>query len=151
MKTLTNPDHRREVMHRIAQVRPDSTRRWGRMTAPQMLCHLTDSFDVTLGMRPIPDASNVFSRTVMKFFALRLPVPWPKGVKTMPEVDQEIAGTPPGDFMDDLKKLQDTAEAFVETLDPAKMRHPLFGTMTRAEWGRWAYLHIDHHARQFGL
>jgi hypothetical protein len=28
--------------------------------------------------------------------------------------------------------------------------HPLFGRMSDADWLRWAYLHADHHLRQFG-
>ena len=29
-------------------------------------------------------------------------------------------------------------------------RHPLWGRMSEWEWGRWGYLHTDHHLRQFG-
>jgi hypothetical protein len=29
--------------------------------------------------------------------------------------------------------------------------HPILGSMSRANWLRWAYLHIDHHLRQFGV
>jgi uncharacterized protein DUF1569 len=29
--------------------------------------------------------------------------------------------------------------------------HPAFGPMTRTHWMRYAYLHTDHHLRQFGL
>jgi Protein of unknown function (DUF1569) len=31
------------------------------------------------------------------------------------------------------------------------MLHPLFGRMSASSWMRWAYLHADHHLRQFGL
>jgi hypothetical protein len=40
---------------------------------------------------------------------------------------------------------------FVERMDPNTLRHPVFQKMSAAEWGRWAYRHVDHHARQFGL
>jgi hypothetical protein len=29
--------------------------------------------------------------------------------------------------------------------------HPFLGKLSRAEWLRWAYLHMDHHLRQFGV
>ena len=29
-------------------------------------------------------------------------------------------------------------------------RHPIFGRMSQRAWLRWAYLHMDHHLRQFG-
>jgi hypothetical protein len=28
--------------------------------------------------------------------------------------------------------------------------HPIFGPMSNAAFLRWAYLHMDHHLRQFG-
>jgi hypothetical protein len=28
-------------------------------------------------------------------------------------------------------------------------QHPIFGPMSRSAWLRWAYLHMDHHLRQF--
>ena len=36
---------------------------------------------------------------------------------------------------------------------PRKLRgsvHPIFGRMSERTWLRWAYLHTDHHLRQFG-
>jgi hypothetical protein len=27
--------------------------------------------------------------------------------------------------------------------------HPMFGKMTRAEWGKLVYIHVDYHLRQF--
>ena len=29
--------------------------------------------------------------------------------------------------------------------------HPIFGHVSEAAWLRWAYLHMDHHLRQFGV
>jgi hypothetical protein len=67
-------------------------------------------------------------------------------------VDQEVGGTPPGEFAADLGEL----EALLEVVTTPRRNydwplHPIFGTMTEAAWLRWAYLHIDHHLRQFGL
>jgi hypothetical protein len=27
--------------------------------------------------------------------------------------------------------------------------HPMFGKLNRSQWGRFMYVHIDHHLRQF--
>lgn len=43
---------------------------------------------------------------------------------------------------------------FVMTTDAANLDgqvHPIFGRLSRAAWLRWAYLHMDHHLRQFGF
>jgi len=151
LKTILNERDRSEVMERISKMRDDSPREWGRMTPNQAICHLTDAFSACLGERPAADRSNVFTRSLLRLLAISSPMPWPKGVKTMPEVDQEIDGTPPTGLAPDLARLRSVVDRFLEEMDPASMRHPIFGAMSAAEWGRWGYRHVDHHARQFGL
>lgn len=85
----------------------------------------------------------------MKWGALYLPMPWPKGVPTRPEVDQNKGGTRPGDFEADKSKLIAAFSRFAKT-DMTGRAHPIFGVMTEAQWKRWGYLHTDHHLRQFG-
>ena len=41
--TLLHPDARAEILRRIEALTPESERRWGRMTAHQMVCHLSDA------------------------------------------------------------------------------------------------------------
>ncbi|MBM3802940.1 MAG: DUF1569 domain-containing protein [Acidimicrobiia bacterium] len=88
-----------------------------------------------------------------KWIALRAPLPWPKGVKTMPEVDQEGHDcSRPAEFDQDLKTLAVLIERFTSAqIDFHFHSHPLFGPLTEREWLRWGYLHVDHHLRQFGL
>jgi hypothetical protein len=61
-------------------------------------------------------------------------------------------GTRPSLFAQDLERavsgLEGIAAARPETLEPV---HGFFGTMSVADWQRWAYKHADHHLRQFGL
>lgn len=151
MKSLLDTRDRSEITHRVTQLRPDAARRWGRMSAHQMICHLTDSFYACLGDRPVEDKSTPFTRTFLRLVAVTVPMPWPKGVATMPEVDQEREGTPPAEFEADLGRLQTAMDAFVERMDPDSLKHPIFHKMSAAQWGRWAYRHVDHHLRQFGL
>ncbi len=121
------------------------------MTPNGALCHLTDAFRGCLGDRPIRDVSTPLGRTVARFVATSTPIPWPKGYRSTPEVDQEVDGTPPTAFDADMERLHATMRDFVDRLDETTMRHPVFGLMTRAQWGRWAYRHMDHHLRQFGV
>jgi len=68
---------------------------------------------------------------------------------TLPELDQEIGGTCPSEFGRDVAGLQALLKAFcAQQLDGVE--HPALGSMTRADWHRWGYLHCDHHLRQFG-
>jgi hypothetical protein len=38
---------------------------------------------------------NFISRSIVRVVALHTPLVWPKGVKTIPEADQELGGTRP--------------------------------------------------------
>lgn len=115
-----------------------------------MLCHLSDSFLAVSGERPASAAETWFSRTVVKYVALHTSMPWPRGVPTRPEVDQDHGGTKPGDFARDQQTVGELLRRFAAS-DLSVARHPVFGAMTRAEWLVWGYRHVDHHLRQFGL
>jgi hypothetical protein len=152
MKSLLNPQDKVEIIERLRKLKADSQRRWGRMNSHQMICHLSDSFKSKLGEKKNSSVSNLFTRTVMKWLALYAPLPWPHGVKTMPEMDQEIGGTPPVEFERDREQLLAVIERFLApTKDHELQPHPYFGDMSEAEWMRWGYLHCDHHLRQFGV
>jgi hypothetical protein len=152
MKSFQNPEDIKEIIERLRALRPDSRRQWGRMTAPQMICHLNDSFLVCMSAREVSLATGLLQRTLMKWLALYLPLPWPKGVKTRPEVDQEIGGTRPAEFERDRQELEKTIIRFTQPdRDFAWSPHPIFGMMPDRDWMRWGWLHADHHLRQFGL
>jgi hypothetical protein len=152
MKTFSNQEDKAEIFARLRRLRPDSQRQWGKMTAHQAICHLTDSFKCKFGERESTSASNLMTKTLMKWIALKAPFPWPHGVRTMPENDQEIGGTPPDEFERDRQQLELLIERFCQpSKDLALQPHPYFGQMTEAEWLRWGYLHCDHHLRQFGV
>lgn len=150
MKTLTSD--KAEILARLEQLRPDSPRQWGKMTPHQMMCHLTDSFVGMMGGKAVSSKSNFFMRTAGKWIALKAPLTWPHGVKTMPEMDQERGGTRPVDFASDRQKLVQSIERFAAPQrDFSFHPHPIFGMMTEEEWMIWGYKHCDHHLRQFGL
>lgn len=86
----------------------------------------------------------------MKLVALQLPFPWPHGVKTRPEVDQERGGTPPQHFEADVAQLVQACERFAAGRG-SRGPHFLFGPLSDDEWARWGYKHMDHHLRQFGM
>ena len=98
MKTLAREGDRSEIVRRLGLVRPDSVRRWGRMSAHQMVCHLADWSRMALGQRAVSPATGVLQRTLLKVVVLYVPLPWPSGIRTSAEVDQERGGTRPVDF-----------------------------------------------------
>ncbi|MGD0438062.1 MAG: DUF1569 domain-containing protein [Bryobacteraceae bacterium] len=148
MSTLAEPNVRTKCSERIARLDPNVSPKWGRMTAPQMICHLNDSFRVGAGEKYASPDTNLFKQTVFKWAALHSPFPWPHGVPTRPELMQGTGGTPPANWDSDCATLRAWMHAFADRTTFAV--HPIFGEMSRADWLIWGYRHIDHHLRQFG-
>ena len=121
------------------------------MSAHQMICHLHDAFWMGTDRQPVSDLTSFGNRTVIKWIALYGPGRWPRGITTVPELDQVGGGgTKPAAFADDIAQLiavMDAAAADPRFFDARP--HPIFGPLSRAAWLRWGYLHVDHHLRQF--
>jgi hypothetical protein len=151
MRTLARQADKAAIVLRLREVRAESQRRWGRMSAHQMVCHLSDSFRMALGQQPVSHAAGPLRRTIVKWIALYAPLPWPPGILTRPEIDQERGGTRPANFADDMAQLEGLLELFTAQAKGFDWPlHPIFGRMSVAAWLRWGYLHTDHHLRQFG-
>ncbi|MGH9311471.1 MAG: DUF1569 domain-containing protein [Vicinamibacterales bacterium] len=151
MKTLAREPDKDELLRRLRTVRPESARLWGRMSAHQMICHLCDSCRMATGQQMVTPATSLLKRTAGKLVALYLPVRWPRGIPTGPEIDQHRGGRRPGAFEADVEDLIAKIEAMAAEPDVLEGQvHPVFGRLSRTGWLRWAYLHNDHHLRQFG-
>jgi hypothetical protein len=152
MKTVGDPVVLDALVTRLKALQPASRRRWGTLTAHEMLCHLGDAAGMVLRTRPRTQQVSGRSRPVVKVMALWSPFRWPHGWRTNPMHDPKAGGTQPLVFAQDLERsvvgLQGIAVAGPDTLEPV---HGFFGTMSVADWQRWAYKHTDHHLRQFGL
>ena len=153
MKTLAREPDKAEMVGRLRALRPDSLARWGRMSAHQMVCHLNDSCRILTGERPVALVASPLPRPIMKYLALYVPMRWPTGLATTPELDQTVGGTRPVTFEADVAELARLLERIARDRhgrSPAAI-HPIFGRMSESAWLRWAYLHTDHHFRQFGV
>lgn len=150
MSTLFDRSVREKIKDRISCLSPTSQAKWGKMNVNQMMCHVTDGFQMATGERPIADKSNLLTRTVLKFVVVKL-IKMPKGAPTAPGLDQMQEGTKPGEFDDNRRNLIDALDR-ISTLpdDHVWAAHPVFGKMSRKDWGILGYKHIDHHLRQFG-
>ncbi len=152
MKTLARPRDKVEIASRLRTLRPDSRRRWGRMTVHQMVCHLGDAFRLLTDETAVTPGPLSLRHTIARWIALYVPLRWPAGIPTTPDVDQEKGGTRPLEFASDLERVEHLLEQFTAG-QPSGIEgrvHPVLGRMSRKAWMRWGYLHTDHHLRQFG-
>jgi hypothetical protein len=121
------------------------------MSPHQAVCHMIDGFRMGLGKASVTHATGPLQRTMVKWIALYAPLSWPSGIRTSPEIDQELGGLRPSDFAADVARLEEILELFVtQPRDGEWPLHPIFGRLSQSAWLRWGYLHMDHHLRQFG-
>jgi hypothetical protein len=155
VKTVADPAVLRLLLARLDALTPGHARRWGTLTAPEMLCHLGDATEMALRVRPRERPLPLRRRAVVKALGLWTPLRWPRGWRTNPAQDPRLGGTRPTDFAADrerlrraLARLADAPGSRGAELEPM---HGVFGAMSPRDWQRWAYKHTDHHLRQFGL
>jgi hypothetical protein len=147
IKNLFDSATYEETRSRIESLTPSSTRLWGKMSVSQMLAHCIRVIDVSLADRP--GKANFLLRLMGPLFRSQLynNRPWKKGLPTAPDfiISDER------DF--EKEKTELLARLHTFSKNPSKVgnfRHPVFGNMTREQWSKSIWKHLDHHLRQFG-
>ena len=148
MRSMWEPAAAEEMRNRLARLTFDRPGKWGRMTAPEMVCHLAQSLKMALGELAVEP-----KRLPIRFPPLKQLIvyvaPFPKNVRTAPE----LLTRAPGGWRADVADLQSLVDRFsarggdTQATWPA---HPAFGRLSRRAWGVLVYRHMDHHLRQFG-
>lgn len=151
MKSVFDDGQRAFLIERLGSLKPDTSRRWGTMSAHDAMLHMSDGLRWAMGEIEVTSVRLRLPTGLMRWVALRLPAPWPRGAPTLPELDRAAKPPPSSDFAGDRDDLAACLERFARGGEVARPRHPVFGRMTERDWGIWAYRHTDHHLRQFGL
>jgi hypothetical protein len=148
MPTIADPRVLSGLITRLERLEPEAQRRWGTMTAGEMLCHLGDANTGVLDPGRAP--GNRRPRPLVKWLALVSPLHWPHSLVTPKVVDPKAGGTRPGSFERDRARAAASLRAIsaATSMSPA---HSTFGPMSVRDWQRWAWKHTDHHLRQFGV
>jgi hypothetical protein len=137
-----------ELIERINHLRPNAARRWGRMTAPQMIAHLSDQMRQTLGDAVAAGRPGPLRNPLVRYLAIYW-LPWPKGrIKGPPEAFV----TKPTTWDADVATLIDLVNRFLERGPSGEWPdQALFGHMTGKSWGVFCHKHFNHHLTQFGV
>ena len=135
------------TLQRIRSIAPDRRPLWGRMSAPQMIAHLTDQMHHVLGDETVAARHGPLRWPPVRFASIYL-LPWPKGrIKGPPEAFV----TQPKSWDRDVRELEALLERFAaRDLKGTWPDHALFGRMNARDWGVFVHKHFDHHLRQFG-
>ena len=147
MKSMWQEATRREVAERLAALTPDRPGQWGRMTAPQMVAHVTQSFRSAVGELPVKSRQLILRYSPLKELIIYW-LPFPKNAPTAPE----LLALEPTEWAADVASLQALMQRF-SAMDPNGVfpEHAAFGRLSAAQWGILMYRHTDHHLRQFGV
>jgi Protein of unknown function (DUF1569) len=151
MKNLFDATVANQVKTRLEKLEPQSERRWGKMTAAQMLAHCSVSMQWAVG-EVVPETAPLPARLLGRLVkpmvvrnedALRKNSPTAKSLVVADERDL-------GKERERLSRLVDKFAAGGEA-GCTKNPHSFFGKMTPEEWAILMYKHLDHHLRQFGV
>jgi hypothetical protein len=149
MKTLANDRDLDELRQRYLSLCGEEQPLFGKMSAGAAVCHVREAYRSALEGRPMTAAVKFpLPPVLIKLLALRMPMKWQPGIKTVAELEPGQPGTVPAEFAADKAALLAELDRFRVAMGEAA--HPYFGKMSRADWLRWGYLHADHHLRQFG-
>jgi hypothetical protein len=147
MKTMWDGDAARSVRDRIGTLTPGHTAQWGRMSAPQVVCHLADSLKMALGELAVAPKKLPIRYPPLKQLIIYV-APFPKSAPTAPE----LLARAPGDWNADVSDLRSLVDRFAARGPSAPwVEHPAFGKLSGRAWGVLAYRHMDHHLKQFGV
>ncbi|MES2179478.1 MAG: DinB family protein [Gemmatimonadota bacterium] len=147
MKSLHAAAAREEFAARIAKLTPAAVPRWGKMSAPEMVVHLADALRMATGDLAVRSKKVPVRFPPLKQLLIYV-IPFPKGLPTAPELRSRAPSAWDGEVDDLVAMLEQFGQRDSAKPWPA---HPVFGTMSRTDWGVLAYRHTDHHLRQFNV
>jgi len=147
MGSILNESDRAAIISRMRSLSGSSTGRWGRMDVAGMLQHLRLSTSMALGELSVPSSNKrPFQVFPLKHLILYV-LPFPKGAPTAPTLIPDGGAS----FEEERSAVLDLLERIgTGPQDGNGPAHPLFGPLSRREWGVVTYKHADHHLRQFG-
>lgn len=139
-----------EVKERMAKLRPDSERLWGKMTPAQMMAHCSAAIGMAAGeTRPPRILLGRLLGRVAKKSLITNGEPMRRNAMT----DKSVLVTDERDFAVEKQRLSESIDRFAAGGPGICTKHPhfFFGALTPVEWAVLMYHHLDHHLRQFGV
>lgn len=148
MQTLFEATDRQSILDRLAALRADSPRQWGKMSPGQMLTHCAIALEMACGDRPMKQ------KLIGKLLAplVKKGVLGEKDFSRNSPTDPTFVVSDERDVEAERKRLVAMVEKFSRRgpAEAARQTHPFFGKMTGDEWGVLMAKHLDHHLKQFG-
>jgi hypothetical protein len=152
MKNLFEAAEVEEVKERLAQLRPDSERQWGKMNPAQALAHCLAAIEMAMATGEIAPKRILIGRLLGRFAKKSMLVngtPMRRNSST----EKSCLVTDEREFAAERQRLRESIGRFAAGGPGICTKHPhfFFGPLTPGEWATLMYQHLDHHLRQFGV
>ena len=146
VKSLFDSTVKQEIISRINKLTPQSQRQWGKMDTAQMMAHLQMPMGVGLGVHTIPRSfiGRIFGPFAKKI--LYNDKPFSRNLPT----DRSFIMKDAKDFLKEKEQLINMINQFNEN-NIVDTPHPFFGKLTKEQWAKGTWKHLDHHLQQFGV
>ena len=137
-----------EVKERIAQLRPDSERLWGKMNPAQALAHCSAAIEMAVGEICPP---RILIGRLLGGLAKKSLIVNGTPMRRNSMTAKSVMVTDERDFVVERQRLRELIDRFVAGGPGVCTKHPhfFFGPLTPVEWATLMYQHLDHHLRQF--
>jgi hypothetical protein len=150
MKSLFEAARVEEIKKRMAQLRPDSERLWGKMNPAQALAHCSAAIGMAVGETRPP---RILIGRLLGPLAKKSVIVNGEPMRRNSMTDKSVLVTDERDFEVEKQRLRESIDRFAAGGPEICTKHPhfFFGTLTPVEWAALMYQHLDHHLRQFGV
>jgi len=150
MKSLFEAARVEEIKKRIAQLRPDSERQWGKMNPAQALAHCSAAMGMAVGETRPP---RILIGRLLGWLAKKSVIVNGEPMRRNSMTDKSVLVTDERDFEVERQRLGESIDRFAAGGSGICTKHPhfFFGPLTPVEWAALMYQHLDHHLRQFGV
>ena len=150
MKTILNADGANDLTKRVNALHPTSQSLWGSMSVTEMLHHCNRATQSILEGKAPPKQST-FKQQVLKFMFLNVIKKLPKNATAPKRFNVKLSQLVPAEFEIERNEFLDLIDRFTKHKDEITLSHPRFGALKTKEWGKFVWMHLDHHLRQFGV
>jgi hypothetical protein len=146
-KNLFDASVRKDIIDRINKLTPGSKALWGKMNVSQMLAHVQMPIGIAYGTHQ-PKGSFLL-RLIGPLFKSKL---WDENPykQSLPTDPTFIMTGSDKDFEKEKQQLLNMIDRFSDSTIVGE-RHPVFGKLTKENWSKATWKHLDHHLKQFGV
>lgn len=136
-----------DILLRLHKLDNKTKPKWGKMNCAQMLHHCQMPLNIILekddyGVKPNWLINLLFKKSMYNN------KPWRKNMPTAPG----FKITEDKDFETELNEIKSLLKELYLIRDRKKWQpHPAFGELSKEQWGKMQYKHLDHHLKQFGV